>query len=255
MKNKPLVTFKNVLKTYKSEYAGRRALEKYKWWFPLYPSVKLAGIVADLMSDGHLQRQPKLRLDFTSKYKNELKRFGKEIFSIFKVNGRIRPCTTNKFSETYNYGVNCNPLGRVLVLCGVPRGSKIKTRFNIPSWILSEKKFFKRFVQRMFSCEGTVSLEKQPFIELCMYKSVDLLNDGMNFFSEIKDYLYKYFNIKTTNPFTGTRVNIRKDGIKTKAIRLKIKRRKSIVRFAKFIGFDNREKQQKLQMVVNGVWL
>jgi len=252
MKNRPLVTFNDVLKTYNSEYHGRKALEKYKKWFPLFSSAKLAGIIADLMCDGHIQPPKKLRLDYTSKSKKELKRFGKELYDIFNIKGKIRPCRTNELGKTYNYGVNCKPLCRLLILCGTPAGNKQIVEFNIPKWILTNKEYFKRFLQRVFSCEGTVSLEKHPFVGLAMYRSTEHYDNGLKFFEDIKKYLFDYFKIKTTNIFSESRINLRKDGILTKAIRLKVKGTDSLIKFAKFINIEDYRKHQKLQQIVNG---
>lgn len=55
LKNKVLLNFEDVLNTYRSKEHGKKALSKYPNWFPLIASSRLAGVVADLMGDGHLQ--------------------------------------------------------------------------------------------------------------------------------------------------------------------------------------------------------
>ena len=50
----------------------------------------LAGIVADIMGDGHLQGPPKWRMDYTSKDITELERFNNEIKGLFGYSGKIR---------------------------------------------------------------------------------------------------------------------------------------------------------------------
>ena len=186
MGNKPLVTFAKVLNTYKSKFHGREALKKYKQWFPIYPSSGLAGIVADLIFDGHLQLEPKLRLDYTSKSKNELRRFEAEIYNIFKLNGKIRACTSNKFSKTYNYGVNCKPLARVLILLGVPTGAKVLKPFRVPRWIIKNEHCFRIFVKRMFDCEGSIWNKKYSWIGIEMWKERRLIKNGIEFFNDIR---------------------------------------------------------------------
>ena len=148
MKFEILLNFEDVINTYKSKEHGLKALSKYAYWFPLKTSSELAGIVADLMGDGHLQDGKKLRLDYTSKSVTELKRFGNEIYKLFKVKGKIRHCNTNNYG-TMNYGVNCKPLVRVLKLIGVPTGSKVLTKFTIPKWIIQDKALFSRFINRV----------------------------------------------------------------------------------------------------------
>ena len=86
-------------------------------------------------------------------------------------------------------------------------------------------------------------------VEIQMYKSENLVKDGLRFFNEIKFYLDKYFDIKTTEPFTGNTFNIRKDGIKTRPIRLKIKNRDSLLGFRDFIGIEDPAKMSRLKLI------
>lgn len=83
-----------------------------------------------------------------------------------------------------------------------------------------------------------------------MYKSLDLIEDGIGFFSDIKKHLNEYFQIKTTNPFLEKRSNLRKDGIKTKAVKLKIKNRESLENFRRYIGFDDKNKADRLDKIL-----
>lgn len=245
----PIVDYLDVLATYKNLKSGERALEKYKKWFPLYSSVALAGVVADLMCDGHVQPPPKLRLDYTSKSTLELKRFGNELYGLFGVNGKSRPCRCNRYGVSFNYGVNCKPLCRILILCGVPAGRKVAMEFTTPDWILGDKELFRRFVQRMFTCEGHVSSNGSPEVGIQMWKAKGLLKNGLAFFWEIKEGMENYFGIKTSRPFLEKRENTDKDGLVTKAIRLKIKRKEAISQFAQEIGFEDDRKQQLLEQV------
>ena len=188
----------------------------------------MAGIVADLMGDEHLQDEPKLRLDYTSKSKEELERFNREILNLFGISGKIRKCSTNKYG-TMNLGVNNKPLGRVLRLIGVPTGCKVLKKFQIPQWIFDDKKNFSRFVNRIFSCEACVDVPYKA-IDFSMWKSVELIEEGTEFFRQIKYHLSKHFDIETTNPFLNNNLNTRKDGIKTQCIRIKIKKLPEVLR-------------------------
>lgn len=249
MKGGFLLDFQDVLGTYKSKQYGIKALSKYINWFPIKPSIILAGIVADLMGDGHLQDEPNLRLDYTSKSSKELKRFEKEVVSLFGIKGKIRKCTTNKYN-TKNLGINNKPLARVLKLIGVPTGAKVLKKFSIPKWILKDKKLFSRFLNRLFSCEGCIDL-KNRYIEISMYKSLELIKNNFKFFKDIKFYLEKHFQIKTINPFLGSWISKRKDGKRTRGVRLKIKNQDSLKRFQKFIGFEDRSKKERLSKIID----
>ncbi len=245
MKN--LINLQKVIGLYKSEVHAKKALEQYHNRFPIKSSITLAGTIADLMGDGHLQGEPNWRMDYTSNSKKELNRFGKEMFKLFGVCGKIRNCNTNKYG-TMNYGVNCKPLARILHFCGAPSGAKVLKTFDIPTWITENKEYFKKFISRLFSCEATV--DKAGYIEIQMHKSTDLIARGFTFFYQIKNNLEKHFGIKTTKPFTDNAISIRKDRIITKPIRLKIKRKQSVKLFAEKICFEDKAKQAKLLRVI-----
>lgn len=169
-----ILRYKEFLETYKTRSYRIKHLEKYKDLFPIKANKTLAGIVADLIGDGHLQGDPIWRIDFTSKSIKELRRFEKEIYSIFQIKGTIRECKSNTFGKTYNIGINCSPIARILYLIGVPNGQKVLKKFDIPLWIKNDKECFRRFCQRLFSCEGTLMNEKDrnfPRIRLEMWKS------------------------------------------------------------------------------------
>ena len=248
-KSKNLLTINDVLDTYRSREYGIKALSNYNSWFPIKSSPRLAGIVGDLIGDGHLQDYPKLRLDYTSKSIMELKRFNQEIFLLFGINGKIRDCTTNKYN-TKNLGINNKPLARVLKLLGVPTGAKVLKRFFVPKWILMDKELFSRFINRLFSCEGCVDMGGKSII-VDMYKSSTMIEDGIKFFEDIGIHLDKYFQIKATFSLHLSNFNIRKDGIKTQSIVLKIKKKESLLNFQKFIDFDDEMKKRKLNLIIN----
>jgi len=247
----PLVTVENVLNLYKSKLQGRESIESRSSWFPIFASPQLAGVVADLMCDGNLQGDPKWRFDFTSKNISELERFRDVIFNLFGVKGKIRLCVTNKFGKTFNFGVNCKLLGRILYLTGVPPGCKVKKEFLVPKWIIEDEECFRAFIKRVFDCEGCVSVEGNgSFIDLGMSKAENLIENGIRFFEQIKKALKDFFEIETTNIFLLTYVNIRKDGIRTRVIKLRIKRLQSLINFWREIGFDNPVKQNKLKTIL-----
>jgi hypothetical protein len=244
-----IVTLDDVLKTYKSKKAGEKALKPYMRWFPLRPTPELAGIVADLICDGHLQGKPKWRMDFTSESNEEMKNFEKRIKNLFNIVGKKRPCYSNKFGKTYNYGVNCKPLARTLFLCGVPTGNKVLKKFTFPSWVLEDKSFFKQFTKRFYNCEGTCWGDKSPGIGFEMWKEAEKIENLKEFLESLRFGLKKFFDIKTTEIFTTSSVHKRKDGHVTKPLRFYIKRKDSIFKFYRNIGFEY-EKQNKLKNII-----
>lgn len=244
-----LLDLEDVLNTYKSRKAGRDALRAYSSWFPLEATGELAGIVADIISDGHLQGEPKWRIDFTFKLTEDKERFENSLIEMFKVKGKVRRCLSNEFSTTYNYGVNCGPLARTLMLCGVPQGNKVLNKFTFPDWILSNKIFFREFARKFYSREGTCWGGESPGIGFEMWKEISILDDCRKFLESMRLGLKKFFDIETTNIFTTVSKNERKDGYITKPLKFYIKRKDSIFKFYREIGFENRN-QEKLKKIV-----
>ena len=243
-----ILLYQDLLNSYKSQFHGEIALSKYKNWFPLLATPKLSGLVADLMGDGHLQDTPKWRLDYCSKHRNELLRFGNVLSDIFGIKGKIRRCTTNKYG-TMNYGVNCKPLSRLLKLIGVPTGAKIKKEFLIPDWIINDKENFRWFVVRLFTCESSRYVGKYPWIGIEMWKSIEKINNGLQFMNQIRKYLRIYFNIYTSNLCVYRSKNIRKDKIITKPIKFTILA-KSQINFYKEIKLEDVKKHNEIKLII-----
>jgi len=244
--DKILVNYEDLLNTYKSKPAGLLASQKYQDWFPIKKSSVLAGIIADLMGDGHLQGKPKLRLDYTSNSKEELERFNSKIYQLFNIQGKIRSCTTNNYG-TMNLGINNAILTRTLILLGVPSGAKVNKNFSIPNWILTNKNYFSRFVNRLFSCEASIDV-KYKCIDFKMHKNKDIAKEGKIFFEQIRFYLQKHFNITSTNVFLSGE-NKKANGETSVGLRFKIKNKQSLINFYKYIKFDEKEKQNKLKLI------
>jgi hypothetical protein len=246
-----ILRYSDFLKTYKTRGYRLNHLEKYKKLFPIKSSSLLAGIVADLICDGHLQGNPIWRADFTSKSKKELYCFNRRIYSVFGIKGTIRKCTSNKFGKTFNLGINCSPVARILLLCGVPAGQKVLIPFDIPLWIKEDKEYFREFCRRCFSCEGGIMHEKtrrMPQVRMEMWKNEKIKEEGLKFMRSIVDCMKKYFDINSTISFPKSYC-IRKDNIKTTATRMYICGL-SVIKFYKEIGFDG-QKQQSLKAILS----
>jgi hypothetical protein len=241
----PLVTFNQFSGLYKDpRFIDTEKADKF---LPLYKSEKLAGIVADLMSDGHLQGHPKWRFDYTSNSTEELLRFERTVSDLFELRGKIRKCSTNKYG-TMNIGFNCKPLARILFLCGVPAGSKTEQSYPVPNWILNNKTCFREFLRRYLSCEGYV--DKDGSIDFCIYKNNLLESNGVDFMNQIRNGLLEFFEIKATNPFFVKKQVKRKNKEDSKGIRLKIKNKDSLLKFYMQVGLGNKMKMEKLKITL-----
>ncbi|MDO8537651.1 MAG: hypothetical protein Q7S21_02095 [archaeon] len=214
--------------------------------FPIEPSENLASIVADLMSDGHLQGAPKWRFDYTSNSVEELYRFEKVLFNLFGVKGKIRKCSTNKYG-TMNYGVNNKPLAKILFLCGVPTGAKVDKDYSIPEWIINNPKLFRIFIIRYFSCEGSV--ERTGRIDVQIAKNLTLIPSGINFMNQIRNSLFLYFGIVTNQLYIHPREQVRKNKISSRMIVLKIGAKDQLLNFYNKVGFEG-PKMEKLKQAL-----
>ena len=245
-----ILSYSKFLKTYKTQGYRLKHLENYKSLFPIQSNPRLAGVVADLIGDGHLQGDPKWRIDFTSKEISELKRFEKEIEYLFNISGKIRKCTSNKYN-TYNIAINSSPIARILFLCGVPAGQKVLVSFQIPVWIKKDKECFRIFCRRLFTCEGHINYyndRKVPQVRIEMWKEDSLIKNGENFIETISSVMKKYFKINSIVKLQNKK-NIRKDGIVTRPVRLYIFG-DSVIKFCKEIGFEGL-KQESLKGLIN----
>jgi len=224
-----LVTEKDYLETYSSRKAGKRVLKDYKNWFPVKASSELARLVADLTTDGHVQPYPKLRFDFTSGSKQKLYRFERRLIELFDIEGSIRENTTNPHSKSFNYGVNSKPLTRILILCGVPTGKKVRTEFRIPPWIANRKEFFRAYVERIYANDGS-AYGKNPRITLLMHKEERISKNLRSFMRQLNSRLDDYFNI-SGSVYQRSYRKKRKEGYIAVGIGLNIRSNNAIKKF------------------------
>lgn len=246
-----ILIYSDFLNTYKTRGYRINHLKKYEKLFPIKSNPLLAGIVADLICDGHLQGNPIWRADFTSKNKKDLYYFNRRLYSLFKIKGKIRKCTSNTFGKSFNLGVNCSPVARILFLCGVPPGQKVLSSFDIPYWIKEDKECFREFCKRSFTCEGGIMHEKNrktPQVRISMWKDEKIIEDGIKFMNSLSEGMKKYFDIQTTITLPKSKC-IRKDNIKTTAIKMYICG-VSVKKFYEEIGFDG-SKQQSLKALLS----
>ena len=245
-----ILRYRDFLETYKTRGYRLNHLEKYRGLFPIKSSPVLAGLFGDLISDGHLQGDPIWRMDFTSKNMDDLDSFNERIKELFGVNSKIRKCTSNKYSESFNLGINCAPVARIFLKLGVPCGQKVMKGFELPSWIKSDKKCFREFCRHLFACEGTImhnKRRKSPQLRFEHWKAEKYFEQGKNFVEDICLHLDVYFKIKTTIGFPKQRGN-RKDGIVTRPIRVYVLG-DSVKRFFSRVGFSN-HKQKSLKALL-----
>jgi len=249
---KIIVKKEDYLSTFKNYKLGLHSFEKYDKWFPISSSPELAGIIGDITADGHLGKG---LVQFISKDKNNAIRFNNEVFRIFKISGKIKVSPSNK--KIWECLICRNAFCRILNLCGAPGGDKVLKVFYVPEWIIGgSKEIKKRYLQRLFDCEGSVVLQKnrqRVHVIFKMYKATSLVKNHLIFLNQLRCIL-SGFKIKTTNPSTSGYTE-RKDGIITVGYEFRLygtrKNLDSVLNFKKSISFESLVKKEKLEKYLN----
>ena len=242
-----VVTRQDYLDTYKSSYYAEKYAEKYSEWFPVNKSPELAALIGDLTTDGHVQGPNKFRFDFTSESKEKLQRFEKRLEDLFGVTGSIRENKTNPYSTSYNYGVNCKPLTRVLIESGVPTGCKVKTKFNVPNWIQKDKTLFTAYIERAFANDGS-AFSGNPRITYELAKEESISENLKQYMHTIDSLLTEYYGI-SGSVFERSETNKRKDGDKTVSIGLNIRKRDAIKKFHKNFNITDKQMSEHIRKI------
>ena len=245
-----VVSRKDYINTYKSSYYGEKYAKKYSEWFPVNKSPELAALIGDLTTDGHVQGPDKFRFDFTSKSKKKLKSFEKRLENLFGVTGSIRENRNNPYSESYNYGVNCKPLTRVLIESGAPVGCKVKTCFNVPRWIQNDKKCFSAYIERAFANDGS-AFSGNPRITYELRKEQSISENLREYMNTINSLLIQYYGI-SGSVFERSKINEREDGDKTVGIGLNIRERDAIKKFHKNFNITDKHMSEHIRKIVEG---
>lgn len=218
--------------------------------------IELAEIIADLITDGHLQVR---RLNGRSKYdyawffskeESELLRFSRLIYKNFGTKGTIREWGSGK---RRSYILSNANVVRYLLKAGAIPGSKVSTDFTIPSWILnSSNRVIQVFLKRCLTCDGSILYDKNGkrwIIHFTTHKELSLIESGTKYLEQLRTLL-RSFKIKTSNITTSDRYIRSKDGKTVVGLRFKIYNKRSIINYAKYIGFDLDYKNARLREAV-----
>jgi intein/homing endonuclease len=157
---KILVSEADLLNTYKIKKVGKENIKRYSNLLPLYHSVELAEIVADLFTDGFMDiRKRKFSnyysyIAYFSEEINELERFNSNLFKLFNIKGEIKNWGVRDNGSSLGVIVLNSFLTRLLYCCGVPGGDKVIQSYLLPDWIYNSNLEIKRaFLRRIYSCE------------------------------------------------------------------------------------------------------
>ncbi len=250
-----LVTLESFLETNRS---ARYKTSYLKRFLPLMPSKPLAEISAALMTDGHLELYKGIRPKKIVFYSNSIKNlnwFNRQIWKIFSVKGNLveyEPYYGYDKSKTrYKIILNNAAVARTLLMSGIPGGDKTRKDFDIPYWIKSGTKRLKRsFLQRLFDFDGSIPVKRKGRraawnIQFFTTKHEANLNSGEQYCSSI---------IELLNDFDiDARTCVYKNSTDKFTFLVTIFKQKSILNFAKNIGYGDTEKQNKLDIAVKNI--
>ena len=216
---------------------------------------ELARVAADITGDGHLQLKGWRGLvSFYSNNYKEIKKLEKIFKRLFGIKGHIYE--DNRKNKRYKLFFISKELAQFFEKIGVPKGNKTNTIFKVPIWIYEGKKKVKmEYLRGFYTGEGYIystKLKNQDFrwrIGIEQYKNEKMKEEGKVFMEQLRIMLDS-FGIKSS-PVRFNGSNIRKDGSKSIGMRFDIEK-SSFANFYKYIGFDDVEKQKKLNFALRG---
>ncbi|MBU0898900.1 MAG: hypothetical protein KKB03_02990 [Nanoarchaeota archaeon] len=251
---KSIVTFDELVDKFpRIKQKSKNLAEKL---LPLYPSPELAQIVAALMTDGHIDwytsdGRPRTRkIILYSSNKDECDWFIKTCKDLFGLEGKTIPYKP-KYGQyklqPYKAVINSAVIARILILAGVPAGDKTKIGYIVPEWVISgDNKIKKSFLMTLFTFDGCKPYKRRTTwtIEYSTVTSQKTLNRTLLFFKQLKQLLKEFQIYMNHIPTEHLRNN------KKIMVISSISSRESIVNFYRFLGYDNPEKQKRLEEAV-----
>ena len=224
-------------------------------WKKLLGSPELSRIIAEINGDGHLQLQDWRGLvSFYSKNKEEIDTFLEKFKKFFGIEGRVY--VDNRQHKRYKLFFISKPLAQFLNKAGAVKGNKTNQLFFVPRWIIKENKVVKKaYLKGIFAAEGYIYSTRindakiRWRIGLEQYKIESLRDEGKKYMEQIRTML-KEFEIKSS-PVRFNGFTLRKDGTKSLGARFDIEQ-KYFNNFYKEVGFDNKEKTEKLIIAMRG---
>ncbi len=210
---------------------------------------ELARICGELTGDGHIQLSEWRGLvSFYSKNHSVIADFKLRFEKLFGSKGHIYE-DNRKGWKRYKLFFISKPVVEYLVSLSVPFGNKTNQSFCVPEWIYTGKLAFKSaYLQGLFDSEGSIysTKAKQGFrwrIEIEMYKSVKLQNEGKFFMAQLVNMLQELGVV--CSPVRFGKKNLRKEGSSSIALKFDIEQ-SSFRNFYKRVGFTNKLKASKL---------
>ncbi|MBL7051834.1 MAG: hypothetical protein ISS01_01975 [Nanoarchaeota archaeon] len=239
----------HIKKTYKIIPKNiEKRINNRKWFKSKIFYYELAYLVGKATGDGHVSKNFGF-LGFCNKNKKDLIKLKHLMINIFNIEkSRFEINLKEALGQVYFLRVNDALLTRLIYVAGAPKGKKVETKFQVPSWILNNKEYSKLYLQGILEDElTTIKIEKKnPSVrpQFKMAKCEELLKEHKIFMNEIKSLLQQ-FSIEC-----GEIKKIRSNkNAKTWDLYFPINRnKKNIINFKANVGFRlNKEKIIELE--------
>lgn len=222
------------LKLYKGRYT-------IKIKFPFESNEKLASLFGHVLGDGCIKAKEE-NFYYTNKNKDLVDEVRHLIKELFGIQERWNYNRERNFYETYSPKI----IAKFLVLCGFPKGEKVKQEIKIPNWIKNGSFEIKsKFVRALFDDEGSVINSKGNYIiGFSMNKKNFLLNEHKKFMNDFREILislglYPNEVFKRKQPFDSVSIGFNLYG------------RYNLMEFLKNVGFTDKTKRKKLVDAIN----
>lgn len=155
-KNFKIVKIENsfvYFKLHRGQYVPRVKL-------PFKPNEKLASLFGHVLGDGCIKAREE-SFCYVNKNKDLIEEVKRGFKELFEINTKERFNGKRGFYEVQSPKV----IAKFLVLCGFPKGEKMKQILTIPNWIKNGSfKIKSAFIRALFDDEGTVIHSKGNYV-------------------------------------------------------------------------------------------
>ncbi|MBI2084777.1 MAG: hypothetical protein HYT70_04185 [Candidatus Aenigmarchaeota archaeon] len=208
---------------------------------PFKANEKIASLLGHVLGDGCI-KQGEENVYYTNKSKDLADEFRMLVKGLFGIYPNWNFNKEREFYEIYPP----KTVARFLVLCGFPKGEKVKQALTIPEWIKNGSLNIKSaFIRALFDDEGTVINSKGNYvIGFSMNKKNFLLNAHKKFMEDIRGILLS-LGISPNGLYE------RKQPYDSTSIGFNIYGRYNLMKFIETVGFTDNKKKGKLVQTIN----
>ena len=214
---------------------------------PIKGTASLARLVGHCFGDGNVSTK-KAEFDYVNGDSGLIEQVRLDVGCCFKSGTTFEG---DNRDGTYKVTFS-NLIGKMLVIAGAPRGSKVFSKISVPNWILTGTSDLKQaFLQALFDDDGSALYsEKYPAmnVNLHLTRSVGVAPEFSRFWNDLKQLLTD-FGIFSSNPYVARKYFV--NGNQRVVMGILVNRKSDVRRFWEAIGFSQQIKKKRLQLIVS----